>query len=280
MSRSPRSRVRLEICVDRLDSAVAALEGGADRIEVCGALACGGVTPSAALISACVKFAPLEVMVMIRPHAGSFSYSPADLAVMERDIAAARQAGAHGVVFGALTPDRRIDLGACRRLMAAAGPLMTTFHRAFDMTRDPRSALDELIELGIGRVLSSGQNMTAIAGTALLRSLVKQSAGRIVVMPGAGVNACNAVELLNSTGADELHASASEPIEAIVTAESLESREPSAKSLLSAPSERKETTIDPEARQWDFVFRERRTTVARVRALRAAIDTYCGVRAF
>jgi copper homeostasis protein CutC len=164
--------------------------------------------------------------------------------------------------------------------MAAAGPLMTTFHRAFDMTRDPRSALDELIELGIGRVLSSGQNMTAIAGTALLRSLVKQSAGRIVVMPGAGVNACNAVELLNSTGADELHASASEPIEAIVTAESLESREPSAKSLLSAPSERKETTIDPEARQWDFVFRERRTTVARVRALRAAIDTYCGVRAF
>ncbi|MFM7074129.1 MAG: copper homeostasis protein CutC [Planctomycetota bacterium] len=280
MNRSPRSRVRLEICVDRLDSALAALEGGADRIEVCGALACGGVTPSAALISACVKLAPLEVMVMIRPHAGSFCYSPADLAVMERDIVAARQAGAHGVVFGALTPDRRIDIGACRRLMAAAGPLTTTFHRAFDMTRDPRAALDGLIELGVGRVLSSGQNSTAIAGAALLRSLVERSAGRIVVMPGAGVSAVNAVELLDSTGASELHASASEPIELAVPSESPELCEPSAKSSSLLPPERKETMVKPEARQWDFVFQERRTTVTRVRALRTAIDAHRDVRGF
>lgn len=251
----PGPRVRLEICVDRLDSAMAARDGGADRIEVCGALACGGVTPGAGLIAACLELSPLEVMVMIRPHAGSFVYSPRELAVMEREIAAARELGAHGVVFGALTADRRVDQQACRRLMAAAGPLATTFHRAFDVVRDPWAALSELIDLGVGRVLSSGQATTALAGTPVLRSLVEQAAGRIGVMPGAGVNAANAAAILAATGAQELHASASEPV---------------------ATDPKSQAQSSPEVAEWDFIVPERWTTVARVRALRTAIDSETG----
>jgi copper homeostasis protein len=248
-----RSSVRLEICVDRLDSAVSARDGGADRIEVCGALACGGVTPGAGLIAACLELNPLEVMVMIRPHAGSFVYSSRDLSVMEREIVAAKQAGAHGVVFGVLTSEREVDREACRRLMAAAWPMATTFHRAFDLVRDPRKALGELIDLGVGRVLSSGQAGTAMAGATLLRSLVEQAAGRIVVMPGAGVNAANAAAVLAATGASDLHASASEPLEPIE---------------LSAPNT---ANSEPKVDRWDFIVRDRWTTLSGVRALRAAI---------
>lgn len=247
------SRVRLEICVDRIDSAMAARDGGADRIEVCGALACGGVTPGAGLIAACLELAPLEVMVMIRPHAGSFVYSPRELAMMEREIDVARQLGAHGVVFGMLTADGRVDRQACRRLMAVAGPLATTFHRAFDLVCDPQAALSALIDLGIGRVLSSGQAATAVAGASVLRSLVEQAAGRIAVMPGAGVNAANAAELLAATGATELHASASEPI---------------------ATHPASAIRPAPKVAQWDFIVPERWTTATRVRALRNAIDSY------
>lgn len=240
------SRRRLEICIDRLDSAIAARDGGADRIEVCGALACGGTTPGAGLLSACLELSPLEVMVMIRPHAGPFVYSPLDLVVMEKEIAAARRAGAHGVVFGALTPDHDVDRAACRRLLDVAGPLGATFHRAFDLTRDPLEALEALIELGFERVLTSGQASTALEGARLLECLVKQASGRIVVMPGAGVSAANVANLLALTNATELHASASEPIEPV-----------------RAPGDQR----------WDFVFPGRATTVARVRALRTAIDS-------
>jgi copper homeostasis protein len=138
-------------------------------------------------------------------------------------------------------------------LLDVAGPIATTFHRAFDLTRDPREALEVLSELGVARVLSSGQATTALEGASLLRGLVEQSAGRIAVMPGAGITAGNVARLLTETGAGELHASASEPIEPI---------EPSAKS----PCER-----------WDFVSPSRWTTAARVRSLRAAIDAVTGL---
>ncbi len=252
-----RPRVRLEICIDRLESAIAARDGGADRIEICGALACGGVSPGPGLVTACLELAPLEVMVMVRPHAGSFVYSAFDLAVMEREIEWARRVGAHGVVFGALTPDRCVDRAACRRLLDVAGPIATTFHRAFDLTRDPREALEVLSELGVARVLSSGQATTASEGASLLRGLVEQSAGRIAVMPGAGITAGNVARLLTETGAGELHASASEPIEPIEPIEPVEPVEPSATS---------------HCERWDFVSPSRWTTAARVRSLRAAID--------
>ena len=198
----------LEICAGSVESAIAARDGGAQRIELCVALEVGGVTPSAGLIAEARKIEGLILNVIIRPRGGDFLYNEYEAACMEQDIHTCRQLGVDGVVIGALTAEGDIDTMLCKRLIAAADGMSVTFHRAFDMCRDPHKALEELISIGCDRVLTSGQAATAMAGVPLLKELVEQADGHIIIMPGCGVNSGNAAEILNSTGATEIHASA------------------------------------------------------------------------
>lgn len=198
----------LEICAGSVESAVAARDGGAQRIELCAALEVGGVTPSAGLIAEARKVEGLTLNVIIRPRGGDFLYNEYEAACMEQDIHTCKQLGVDGVVIGALTPDGDIDTVLCKRLIAAANGMSITFHRAFDMCRDPKKALEELIVMGCDRVLTSGQAATAEAGIPLLKELVQQAGRRIIIMPGCGVNSNNAAAILNATGTTEIHASA------------------------------------------------------------------------
>ena len=199
----------LEICIDRLESVLAAEAGGANRLEVCGSLVAGGTTPSRGLIEHCQAVCQLDLMMMIRPHDGSFCYGRDDLEIMQRDIRLAGELGVRGVVFGALREDGRVDMASCRRLMDAARPLEVTFHRAFDLARDPFEALDVLLELGVDRLLTSGQAPSAAQGAACIGELVRRSENRLVVMAGAGMDAANVKQVIRQTGASEIHASAS-----------------------------------------------------------------------
>ncbi|NID08598.1 copper homeostasis protein CutC [Fibrivirga algicola] len=198
----------IEVCAYSVDDCLAAERAGANRIELCGARAEGGITPSLGLIRAAKAATSLPVFVMIRPRGGDFVYSPAELAVMEADIDAARQASADGIVLGTLLPDGRVDRDTTRRLIARAYSLPITFHRAFDLTIDAAEALETLIELGIGTVLTSGQQARAIDALSLLDALAKQAAGRIAIMAGSGVNGQNAVQLAQA-GVSALHLSGS-----------------------------------------------------------------------
>lgn len=198
----------LEICAGSVESAIAARDGGAARIELCAALEIGGTTPSAGLIAEARKIEGIVLNVIIRPRGGDFLYNEHEAACMEQDIRTCRQLGADGVVIGALTAEGDIDTALCKRLIDAADGMSITFHRAFDMCRDPKRALEELIAIGCDRVLTSGQAATAEAGLPLLKELVQQAAGRISIMPGCGVNSGNAARILQATGAVEIHASA------------------------------------------------------------------------
>ena len=198
----------LEICAGSVESAIAARDGGAQRIELCAALEVGGVTPSAGLIAEARKINGLTLNVIIRPRGGDFLYNEYEVACMEEDIRTCRSLGVDGVVIGALTAEGDIDTVACQRLINAANGMSVTFHRAFDMCRDPHKALEELVSLGCDRVLTSGQAPTAEAGIELLEKLVKQADNRIIIMPGCGVNSNNAAKILQATGANEIHASA------------------------------------------------------------------------
>lgn len=198
----------LEVCAGDVQSAEAARRGGAARVELCAALAEGGVTPSAAFVREVCKMEGLAVHVLIRPRGGDFLYDEQEVRMMVDDILLMREWGADGVVIGALTSDGQVDTAACRRLADAAGGLHVTFHRAFDLCRDPFEALEVICDLGCDRLLTSGQAQTAEAGIPLLRELVRRSEGRLSVMPGSGVSAKNARRILAETGASELHASA------------------------------------------------------------------------
>ncbi|NOZ40633.1 MAG: copper homeostasis protein CutC [Planctomycetes bacterium] len=201
--------VLLEICIDSIESALAAKEGGADRLEVCSSLAGGGTTPSLGLVKQCVADIQLPVMMMIRPHEGGFVYQENDLEAMLTDIESAQSIGVRGVVFGALTAERQIDLEQCQRLLTAATSLQTTFHRAFDLVVDPIQSLNQLIELRFDRLLTSGQTASAQAGIPLIRQLCDHAQERITLLAGAGVNSQNAQQIVTATGVCELHASAS-----------------------------------------------------------------------
>ena len=198
----------LEICAGSVESAIAARDGGAQRIELCAALEVGGVTPSAGLIAETRKIEGLVLNVIIRPRGGDFLYNEHEAACMEQDIRTCRELGVDGVVIGALTAEGDIDTTLCGRLIKAANGMSVTFHRAFDMCRDPKEALGQLISLGCHRVLTSGQAATAEAGIPLLKELVQQAGERIIIMPGCGVNSGNAARILKETGATEIHASA------------------------------------------------------------------------
>ena len=199
----------LEICIDSIESALAAKEGGADRLEVCSSLSAGGTTPSIGLVQQCIKLTQLPTMMMIRPHDGCFVYSEHDIETMLLNIESAKTIGASGVVFGCLNSNGSIEINQCRRLLNAAGSLQTTFHRAFDVGRSPRAMLSELIELGFDRVLTSGQAESAEVGRQLIADLVSVASGKVVIMAGAGITPTNARAIMDATGVAELHASAS-----------------------------------------------------------------------
>lgn len=199
-----------EICANSAESCVAAQAGGAHRVELCASMPEGGTTPSFGEIRLARKLIDIRLHVIIRPRGGDFLYTPLELDVMEEDIHMARQAGADGVVFGCLTPEGDLDMPAMRRLMKISEGMSVTFHRAFDYVRSPEQVLEQLIDLGVNRVLTSGQQPTAMQGASLLAELVRQAAGRIVIMPGCGVNEWNIAELAACTGASEFHFSARE----------------------------------------------------------------------
>lgn len=194
-----------EICAPNLQSAEAAKAAGAHRIELCAALELGGLTPSAALISWINDYVGIPVHALIRPRDGNFCYSPSEVGLITQEVKMARDAGAAGVVVGALTADNALDLESLARWRDAAGTLEVTNHRAFDFAKDPFEALEQLIALGYARVLSSGQAPTAFEGRFLLQRLVAQAAGRITVMPGSGIDANNIKTIASDTGATQFH---------------------------------------------------------------------------
>lgn len=196
----------LEVCCGDLLSVQAAVEGGAHRIELCQALELDGLTPSEAMMESAIAMG-VPVQVLIRPQEGNFVYSKDEVLCMLHDIRRARRLGANGVVIGALKPDGSIDEDVVRCLVEEAEGLSITFHRAFDVCAHPEEALEQIISMGCHRLLTSGQASTAEQGIPLLRDLVKQSAGRIIIMPGAGVNPLNACRILSETGAKEIHGS-------------------------------------------------------------------------
>ncbi len=202
------SPVMLEICIDGMASALAAERSGADRVELCANLPEGGTTPSAGMIRAVRRVFSRGVMVIIRPRGYDFLYSEEEMEVMLDDIRVARELGADGVVIGCLKADGTVDAERCARLIDAAGPLDITFHRAFDMTRDLGEALEAIVALGVKRILTSGGKADVPAGIAVISELVKQSAGRISLMPGGGVTPENLAEIVTSTGVQEIHLSA------------------------------------------------------------------------
>ncbi len=202
--------ILLEVCVDTVAGLHAAVANGAGRIELCAALDSGGLTPSAGFMRA-ASGCGVPVHAMIRPRAGGFAYSAAELAVMEQDIAAARAAGLAGVVIGAARPDGTLDGAALQRLLHAAAGLSVTLHRVFDLAPDLPVALEQSVALGIGRVLTSGGARVAQDGRVALAGLVRAARGRIVVMAGSGVSSANAAGLVRDTGVVEVHASCRKP---------------------------------------------------------------------
>ena len=197
---------KLEVCCADLQSVRAAAEGGAHRVELCRALELDGLTPSAEMTAAAVDMG-IPVQVLIRPREGNFVYSKDEVHSMQRDIRQARLLGANGIVIGALKTDGSIDEETIRSLTGETEGLSITFHRAFDVCARPEEALEQIVSLGCHRLLTSGQAPTAEQGIPLIKRLVEQSAGRIIIMPGAGVNPQNAQRILSETGAREIHGS-------------------------------------------------------------------------
>lgn len=197
--------VRIEVCVDSVESALAADAGGADRLELNAGLELGGLTPSLGLVAEVLAATPLPVIAMVRPRAGDFVYSPAERRILLRDAEALLAAGVAGLAFGILTPTGHIDRDSCLAITDLIGSREAVFHRAFDVTPNLEQALEHLVELGICRVLTSGGAETAPQGAARLAGLVRQSAGRIEILPGGGIRASNARPLLDATGCRQIH---------------------------------------------------------------------------
>ncbi|MDH3673901.1 MAG: copper homeostasis protein CutC [Anaerolineae bacterium] len=199
------NRPIFEICVDSVESAVAAQQGGAERVELCDNLVEGGTTPSAGTIALARKHLDIDLNVIIRPRGGDFCYSDIEFKIMQYDIERAKQLGANGVVIGLLLEDGTIDKARTGTLVELARPLSVTFHRAFDMTRDPFEALEDLVRLKIDRVLSSGQEYSVLEGLELITDLVQAARERIVVMPGGGITERNINKIVNQSGVKEIH---------------------------------------------------------------------------
>jgi copper homeostasis protein len=195
----------IEVCVEGIGGLVAAQTAGADRVELCASLLEGGLTPSLGTVRQALRAATVPFHVIVRPRGGDFLYSAREFASMLEDIGALRALDVPGVVVGALTADGEIDEARMAALVAAAGPMSVTCHRAFDMTRDPLAALAALIRCGADRVLTSGQRDTAVEGLPVIRSVVEAARGRLKVMACGALDATNVSLVRRVSGADELH---------------------------------------------------------------------------
>jgi copper homeostasis protein len=205
-------KVLIEICAGSVESAIAAEKGGARRIELCAALPEGGLTPSQAMIEYATSKLKIKTNVLIRPRSGDFNYSRAEYDIIKSDIFSAKVKGADGIVIGMINTDGTVDTCRMREIAEMAFPMQVTFHRAFDMTRDPFEALETIIGLGCHRILTSGQASSALAGATLIAELVKKAGPRIIIMPGGGINASNLAELFAITAASEYHLSATSSV--------------------------------------------------------------------
>jgi len=197
----------VEICANSYRSALNALQAGADRIELCSELALGGITPSHGLIQKVVEELSIDANILVRPRSGDFTFSDDEFDVMKRDIRFCRDIGCNGVVSGILTKNHRIDIARTKELIDLAKPMSFTFHRAFDWVDNPLEAVQELMEIGVDRILTSGQESTAFDGITLLTNLKKIGDTKIIIMPGGGVNESNIVHFKNE-GFKEIHFSA------------------------------------------------------------------------
>ena len=205
--------IRVEICVDSPLGAQAAERGGADRVELCANLLEGGTTPSAGCIKAVRQAIQIGLHVIIRPRGGDFLFSDAEMEIMREDIRVAKSLGANGIVLGCLTAEGDIDQKQTAELIALARPLKVTFHRAFDMCRDPRAGIETLIGLGVDIVLTSGQEESCLEGAEMIAALHRQAAGRIIVMPGGGIKPRNVQRIVAATGVNDVHLSARRTLE-------------------------------------------------------------------
>ena len=205
MSEASAPNVLVEVCVGSIADIENAVAAGADRVELCGALELGGLTPSIGLLELALQVAKVPVVVMLRPRAGRFRYDDYEFRTMLRDLERVLNAGAAGIVFGILDEQGRVDAPRCRELIRLAGGATTVFHRAFDFIADQRAALEALSELGITRVLTSGGQPNTAEGAAALRGLINHSAGRIEIMPGGAIRAGNVLEIVRATGCNQVH---------------------------------------------------------------------------
>lgn len=197
----------IEIATTDFTTTKSAVEGGADRIELCAALSEGGITPSFGLIKQCREAFDVALFPIIRPRAGDFLFTDYEFELMLKDVLLCKQTGCEGVVIGLLNKDGSIDAKRTAKLIEAAYPLEVTFHRAFDRCKDPFEALEQLIEIGCQRILTSGQKPTAPEGVDLIAELIQRADDRIIIMPGAGVRKENIKMIAEKTGAVEFHSS-------------------------------------------------------------------------
>lgn len=212
------SEFKFEVCANSVESCLAAQIGGADRVELCAGIPEGGTTPSYGdILMARKLLEKTRLHVIIRPRGGDFLYSELELEIMLKDVENARALGADGVVFGCLTREGDVDIPAMKKLMKASQGMSVTFHRAFDVCRNPKEALEQLIDLGCDRILTSGQQATAELGIPLLRELQLQAGNRIILLAGCGVNEGNIAKIATETGIHEFHFSARETVQSAMT---------------------------------------------------------------
>ncbi len=201
------SEIILEICANSVDSALMAQKGGAQRVELCDNIYEGGTTPSYGAIKVAGERLNIELNIIIRPRGGDFCYSDLEFEIMQKDIEFAKKNGVNGIVIGLLHPDGSIDVKRTKQLVELAKPMPVTFHRAFDVSNEPFQALDDIIDCGCDRLLTSGHKNKAYDGVDLLKKLIEKADNRIIIMPGSGINETNVQEIFEKTGAKEFHAS-------------------------------------------------------------------------
>lgn len=199
---------KIEICANSVTSCVEAQKGGAYRVELCAGIPEGGTTPSYGEIAMARQLLDIKLNIIIRPRGGDFLYSEIEHQTMLKDIEIAKELGVDGVVIGCLKPDGKIDIQRNKELIDAAKGMSVTFHRAFDMCSNPFESLENIISLGVDRLLTSGQQPTAFEGVPLLKELVAKANNRIIIMPGSGINEENIAHIARETGAKEFHFSA------------------------------------------------------------------------
>ena len=206
-------KYKIEICANSVTSCLEAEKGGAYRVELCAGIPEGGTTPSYGEIVVARRLLKIKLNIIIRPRGGDFLYSDVEHQTMIHDIEMAKKLGVDGVVIGCLTADGKIDMQRNKELIDVAEGMNVTFHRAFDMCKDPFESLEQIISLGCDTLLTSGQQPTAIEGVSLIKELIDKAKDRIVVMPGSGINENNIANIAKETNAKEFHFSAREPID-------------------------------------------------------------------